>query len=235
MIIEELHYDFKFKVDRLDSLQKADFQDNEIDWLLNDSILNFVDNTYRTFEINQRSIDDIRSLVIKSPEIQSGITPTLVSPNIYEVDLSTLTYKYRYLIRSRCLITDLVNNCGSKTVDVKIIQHDDLTDVLNNPLENPNYLWGQVVAVFSTNNKLYLYSSSDFTIDQVYLDYIKDPAYINKGSYGNNLRGSSTKVECDLPEHTHPRIVNLAVLKASLIAEDPKFTQFKQQALLLNK
>jgi len=101
--IEEMHYDFRLKCDRVDSLTNQDFNPAEIDWLLNEGqeiVLKTkysINNPYRAgFEATQKRFDDLSPLVIKNEEVipvdQDGV---------FEVPLSTLAYPYLFLIRAQ--------------------------------------------------------------------------------------------------------------------------------------
>lgn len=102
---KELHYQFKINLDRVDSLSNPDFNAAEIDWFLNEAQLIFIkqrmsmrsNSKQKGFEESQKRIDDLGNLVIKFPN-QVGITPSLVSPGIYELPLSALTYPYLFLL-----------------------------------------------------------------------------------------------------------------------------------------
>ena len=72
MTVQEMHYDFKFKLNKIDSSDYSNFKIPEIDWLLNESMEVFlkqrygINNTKREgFEATQKRIDDLRNLVIK--------------------------------------------------------------------------------------------------------------------------------------------------------------------------
>ena len=105
MTIRELHYQFKINLDRVDSLSNPDFNAAEVDWLLNEAQLIFVkqrmssrsNSKQKGFEESQKRIDDLGNLVIKNP-LQIGLVPTLVSPGIYELPFSSLTYPYLFLL-----------------------------------------------------------------------------------------------------------------------------------------
>lgn len=46
MTIQDIHYDFKVKIDKVDSLSKKNFLANEIDWIVNEAIKIFVKQRY---------------------------------------------------------------------------------------------------------------------------------------------------------------------------------------------
>jgi len=68
MSIEELHYDFKLKMDRLNTSTTPDFLPHEIDWLLNEAQLIYVKQRFsgrphpKGFEADTRRIHDLSTL-----------------------------------------------------------------------------------------------------------------------------------------------------------------------------
>ena len=91
----------------------------------------------------------------------------------------------------------------------------------------------------TTNSKgsIYIYTDG-FEIIEIYPEYLKEPNKVWSGTY-NSLNGTYTigqpAVNCDLPEHTHSEIVDLAVLECSRIIEHPQFYQLRQQKIKENE
>lgn len=109
--IEEMHYDFRLKCDRVDSLSQQDFNPAEIDWFLNEAqelvIKNkySINNVYRAgLEHTQKRIDDLSSILIKYPE-QPDIEP-VIEDGIAELELSRLKYPYLHLVRLHAYVND---------------------------------------------------------------------------------------------------------------------------------
>ena len=46
MTVQEMHYDFKFKLNKIDSSDYSNFKIPEIDWLLNESMEVFLKQRY---------------------------------------------------------------------------------------------------------------------------------------------------------------------------------------------
>lgn len=255
MTVQELHYDFKLKLDKVDSQQKRNLKDWEVDWFLNDAIQVFLNqvvggNNIRLtgFEGEQRRIDDVRTLVIKSPSsLQPELTPLTINSNLYELPLASLNFDYYQLIRLRVDISK--TGCSNKNIGVTQVQHDDLDEALLSPFNRPSFVWGDVLTVYgaSTNNttegSLFFYTD-DFSVISVYPEYIKRPNRVWVGTYnslddkyiiGVNPPPPQTTVECDLPETTHPRIVDLAVDIATGVIQSPNMLQYTQMKLKLNE
>ena len=67
-----MHYDFKTKLNKIDSQQYRNLRIPEIDWKLNEAQELFVKmiakprlRNHLGFETSQRSVDDIRTIVVK--------------------------------------------------------------------------------------------------------------------------------------------------------------------------
>lgn len=253
MTVQELHYDFKLKLDKVDSQQKRNLKDWEVDWFLNDAIQVFLNqvvggNNIRLtgFEQEQRRIDDVRTLVIKSPSsLQPGLPLITINTSLYELPLSSLgivnnvkLYDYYQLIRLRIDISK--PGCANKNIGVTQVQHDDLDEAYLSPFSQPSFEWGDVLTVFgaSTNGSdegsIFFYTNN-FNVISAYPEYIKRPNRISIGSYINIDGTPGTVVQCDLPETTHPRITDLAVDIATGVIQSPNMLQYTQMKLKINE
>lgn len=247
MTIKEFHYDFKFKADKVDSLQHENFIPAEVDWILNEAITLItkqrfgVNNSQKKgFESSEKRIQDLKTLHIKCPTvIQPAIIPTLVTTGVYETKLSDLTFDFLFLTRGTARA--LKTNCGSKIVSLKETQNDDFNDVLSDPFWKPSFEWkecpvnfGRTDITADSKGSLYIYTDG-FTIDEVYLEYIKTPNKVSIGGYTYIDGTTATVVECDLPSEIHKEIVDIAVSECARIISDPNFLQIKQQKLLVQE
>lgn len=211
MTIGEMHYDFKGKFNKLDSNQNRNLRIEEIDWLLNEALELFVKMVavprYASqlgFELNQRNTDDIRPLV--KPD--EAVT--------VENNIATLPEDYWHYRRG--VVSMSKGNCTGVTGRLIIQQHDDMFE--ESPFNRSSFEWREVNGTFVSGGiKLYV---SGFTVDTLYLTYLRKPLYMHYasgmtgGTYtslsGTPLTGSQN---CELPDHTHREIVDIAVLLAS--------------------
>lgn len=235
MNIVEMHYDYDVKIDKVASSGKLNFTRPEKDWLLNRAAEMFVkqryglNNPHRTgFEGIQKRTDDLKSLVIKYP-LQPALTPTMHDENTYEVPLNQLEYPYWFLVRGtvQVVFSDCVQDAS-----LKFIQHDDLNYALQDPFNNSSR--EEVLFNFGRSSSnpnvdaIYIYPG-DMSIGNVYLEYVKQPAKMNYGGYVYIDGVTYPAQDCDLPEHTHAEIVDIAVQLAAGIIEDPNYVQLKTQ------
>lgn len=241
MTLQELHYDFDLKIDKVATFSKEDFTRAEKDWLLNEAQKVFVktritgNNVSGTaFETTQKRIDDLSSLVVKFPQ-QPEIIPIGLDGGVYELPLENLAYPYLYFIRGQATVL-LPNSC-TKLASLKLVQHDDLNYLLEDPFNNSDY--SEIVFNFgraSNGNKssIYLYPGIH-SLGGIRLEYVKKPSRINYGGYAYIDGVAYPQQECELPEHTHSEIVDLAVQIASGIIESPEYVQLKTQKVFLNE
>ena len=249
MTIQDMHYDFKFKFNKLDSEGQRELSVPEIDWILNEAMLMFIkqrfgqNNTTRSgFETTEKRIQDLKELVVKPP-ISTPLTPQPVPdfPGVYQVNLNDLPSKLLFLIRSYSNISK--GKCVD-TANNHLVQHDDLNDILTHPYYSPSFEWREIpVTIGGEDNKMYLYTNNEFDINSVNIEYIKYPKrlaapslFLPTGGYylpdGTTFIGLNQN--CELSDHTHSEIVDIAVTNAYLYTQNPAI-QWGQNKLQINE
>jgi hypothetical protein len=119
MLIDEMHYVFDLGLDRVASQDRPDMYPNEKDNYLNRAIAEFTKSRYgfdkakEGFEISQERISNLTNLHIKAPMVQPSLVPTEITTGLYEVRLSSLTYRYLFLTSAEIVIRH--NGCD-KTI-----------------------------------------------------------------------------------------------------------------------
>lgn len=231
MTIKDMHYDFKKKLNKVDSQQNRNLLIPEIDWALNEALELYVKiiaqprmKSYFGFEVNQRSIDDIRTLVVNNQCLD-------VIDNVVEIPA-----EYWHFIKGD--ITMSKGSCTNVKGNFYIRQHDD--DFENSPFDKSSFEWRAVNGVFFDGG-IKVYDDGTFTNNQLCISYIKKHPYIHNaedfrtGTYklpsGIVLTGTSS---CVLPEHTHREIVDIAVLLVTGEIQGQDY-QLKLQKLNLNQ
>jgi len=243
MTVLEMHYDFRLKVGMIESLQTRAFTDAEIDWFLNESKDIFtkrfmkLDSQGRRkgFEMDQKDIDDLKSLVVKFPEQPALPLAYYADMHIYELDLNLLAHNYLFFIRGIVNVTD--DTCSYKA-QLKHVRHGDLNEALADPFnksDKKRVLFNFGRSENGASSSIYLYPDVNHTLDNIVIEYIKTPAKINIGTYTYIDGTAPTAQDCDLPEHTHNQIVDIAVLIASGQIGDPNKLQFSTLKTQINE
>ena len=152
MAIADLEYAFKSKINKVDSAQNKNFLIPEIDLALNEGMELFIKMIAQPrlkkdygFEKNQRSIDDIRTIVMDnvSCSLAQGSSDTYVLPADYWF------FVKGYVEMSK-------GTCTNKMGRLYIRQHDD--EFEESPFDRSSYEWREVNVVY-TSNGLKLYES----------------------------------------------------------------------------
>ena len=253
MLIDEMHFEFELRLDRIASQDREDLFPAERDAYLNRAILFFAKDRYNDdnakrfgFETNQERISNLANLHIKSPYLQPAVVPIQIADGLYELKLNSLLHRYLFLTSAKVKITK--DNC-SKTIDAISWQIDDVKTVYS----QPSFDWGRVhlnfgksTTVAPANNidlgSLYLDTLDkkgiqQFDINEIYVNYVKYPNRVCLGGYkhiDDQTPAITTPVShCDIDAGFHDEIVNLAVQFAFGDIQDPTgyqiYTQQTQQ------
>ena len=231
MTIEQQHYDFKMKLNKIDSQQYRNLIIPQIDWLLNEAQELFVKMVANPrlaiqygYEIGNRTLMDIRTIVVEEEPL-TPILNTIILPE-----------KFWLYVSSYSIIEK--DGCEKKSLKTYIRQHKE--DFESSPFDESSFKWKTVNGVFNENGiRLF---AEDFNIKVFFLSYIRKLKYIHNakdfrgGMY--NLPGESVPLEgsvsCELPESTHREIVDIAVLLATGQLQIPDY-QIKKDKLSLNQ
>lgn len=203
MTIDEAHIEFEITLDKRSTSQAPEMPAEVIDYFLNEAIARFVktrygkNNIYQAgFEEIQKRTEDLRTLVVTES------LPTIAVPyettDYVQVDLTATSAEYWFFVRGRAEVS---NTCGTGFKKIKLIQQDDLEVVLEDPFNSPKA--GRPIVYFENGN-IIIVSDGTFTVSNFKLTFIKQPAQVDDGTYGNPA------VQFDMPEHTHKEIVQLA-------------------------
>lgn len=228
MNIKEMHYELKKKLNKVDSQQYKNLLVPEIDVALNEAQELFVKmvaqprlKSYLGFEKSQRNIDDIRTIVVE--ELGWGVTNNIV----------TLPSDYWHYIKGSVHCTKA--QCSDVPCRLFIRRHEE--DFENSPFDKSSFEWRHVNGLFNENG-IKLFTDNTFTINSVDLVYIRKLSYIHNaedfGTGGYRLLSGillSGTENCELPDHTHREIVDIAAL---LLMGELQIPGVDQKVLKLN-
>ena len=158
--IENGHFGFKQRANKIDGLRNASFLVPHIDNYIWQGLLIWLEVVCKELETNQKRRDDIRQLEVKNKEL------TLTKHSEYYTAELPEDY-YRHLESYSYCKTD---KCKTKKIKNFLIQKDD---VYEDFMYESSYVFERVNIDLSTN-KLYIYNK-DFDIEKVILTYIRKP------------------------------------------------------------
>ena len=233
MNIVEMHHNFILRANKLDSLAQKEFTPLERDAFLNEAIIAFVNRSYNGtnmkrlgFEQTQEMLDEIRSLIVYSPHDQPWIAPAQSTGDMNIININDFKYEYLHVISAKARI----EGCDKELL-VNFVQYDDLFFYLNNELHKPSNQWGRVIGTIA-NDKMIIHAETK--LNAIAPSYIKYPAKVSLGGYQDINGNLTTQTDCDLPKNTHDKIIDLAVLIAQGVVENPAGYQTAQSKLVIN-
>lgn len=237
MDIRGMQYDFKQKLNKIDSQQYRNLRIPEIDWKLNEGLDVFIKSiaeprikNHLGFERNQRTIDDIRTIVVND----EPLIATPIDATTYYVELPG---NYMFYLSANIEITK--PNCPTKMARAIVRQHDDRHE--RSVFDNSSFEWGEVNIRFYERG-IKIFTDGTFSVSKLSLNFIRKHKYMHNAqdflpnaTYklpdGTVLTGGQ---DCELPEHTHREIVDIAVLITTGDLQIPDY-QTKQAKINLNK
>lgn len=217
MTSREMHYDFKQKLNKIDSQKYRDLLVPEIDWKLNEAQEVFVKIVAQPrlgkrlgFEVNQRTIDDIRTIVVNQT-LTNALTLSSFDNSSFK---GTLPTDYWFFLKGKVIATK--GTCQDKELRTRIVQHDDETEV--SPFDRSSFVWRMANLRFFNEGIRVFTNKAEFIPSKLVMDYLKEPRMIHNaqdydgGTYdtltGQTLTGAQ---DCELPKVVHRDIVDLAV------------------------
>jgi hypothetical protein len=229
MNVAAMHIAVKMGLDKSEALSLPAFQEEEIDFWLNDAVDRFVKTRYSgnnpfgtSFEQSQKRVDDLRTLVTEARKVPALATDVFDKPHSYIVTTATFPIDYLLFLNDEVDITFNHSILGTPTT-IRTGVTECTSDSYFTKVSDP---YGEHVLHLDTARPLRLFSSKGvelitdgnnnvyyYTIPYYYMRYIRKPAVISK----------TGAVNCDLPEYTHREIVEMTINKLLENIESPRY------------
>lgn len=213
MTIEQMEYDYKVQLNELDSNRYRGLRIPEIDWKLNQAQMIFISTITNprvfqgsAFEFNQRSIDDVSTIVVNNKEIPTTELSATEFAATLPSDYLHFASGYAKCKKGLC----------ENTIRTYVVQHDDRHE--EDFFSKSSFEWEEVNSRFFDGGYK-MFTDGTFDISHLVLNYVRKPKYMHnaKDTPGGvyrlpDGRPLSNKQDCELPESAHRPIVSLAVL-----------------------
>lgn len=227
MLISEAHRNFRFSMDKMDSLNYPNFQPEEIDLLLDQAQCRIVKQRYgknnikrESFEETEKRTEDlkgvIRTIVTNPSSIPGSFTNSSNNASFFNLtsDHWFLIWEKAYISCPTCNKNIVVNTTDGSTgiistpitvngieVEVRPISHLEYEKIKKDPFKGPDKT---KVLRLEFIDSIELIPEEDCQVIKYVYRYIKRPTQV---SLPNNIG-------FDLSEHVHQEIVDQAVLIA---------------------
>ena len=131
--------------------------------------------------------------------------------NSYSVNTSQLSYDM--IIPVNGYVTATKDKCKKRILDIiEVVKQGDLRLKLRHPHYMPDFRYQETIAMMSSDN-IYVYSDEDnsFSIDKLYLSYLRYPKPMDVAGYVHLDGTSSVNENCELEYYLLNELVDFAV------------------------
>lgn len=225
MTIEEFHINFDIELDKTLDFEYPYISPEQKDYWLNkaqDEIIYNCISPYnskeRSFEETGDKLEDIRTLIIESPVIN---TYTNDQGNTY---ITNLPNNYLYRLRHTCNTYNDV--CKLKKVGGVYTKQLYINNVLEDPFWTPSV--SQPI-YYIVGNTIKYPTKGEFIVSGTYLTYVKIP---NSMKLGSKYIDPTDNIECELPKYAHIKVLAKAV---SMVLENIESQRYQTNLNELNK
>jgi hypothetical protein len=218
MTVDEMHIAFNLGLQRMNANAYDTFLNEEIDFFLNRAQDRFIkertnvksDPRRDGFEGSQKRLDDIRVLV------QQNFNETFPAQEGAQWIQGDLPVNYIHLVTVQADVH--YNRCGDVTtsdpsmmVPVRVVDNAEVYTMNRNPFAKSNI--DSPMATVSRDDLKVYQDGKSFILKGITLDYIRKPRVIDL----------SLNQDCELAEHTHQEIVDIAVKNVLEAIESPRY------------
>lgn len=217
MTVDQMILSFLTYYDRITSFSAPGYTEDEQLLFLNNAQDDFIKDRMfgqnfqpPAFEDNQRRVADLRTLVVTPTAL------TYTSTDLLGARQYTLPVNFMFHIRAHAICTrsNYPVIASSEYFECNFIKSEDVEKVINSTVNRTHFI-KPFVAISGSVIKLII---DRFTTNTgLSLQYLKKPtALVAAGT-------------CDLPEHTHQEIVDMAVRQALQVLQDPRWQTSVQE------
>ncbi len=202
MTVQEFHIAFDIELDKTLDFDYPYITPEQKDYWLNKGQDRFIKQrafgnnlTKRSFEENEKRIDDLRTIVKPSIPLTAthvGTEYSITLPNDY-----LFLFRHRVKTNSSKYGDQIVSGIQTKQDQINIFLIDPFWQPI--PIEPLYYVLG---------NSIIYETQGAFTVTESYITYIKKYARIQ---YGTIYSSPITDIQCELPIHTHQEILDITI------------------------
>lgn len=203
--IKEMHYQFKLKLDKVDSATNINFVVPEIDWRLKRAEAKFIKDRVAqsnpfsngAYEFNNKIIDDLKNIIVSQT-----ITDITNDGNKYYIDLPEDYYYY-----INCEATCVKSNV-TKLIPCQVRNNTEEIMIFN----SSSFEWEELNVIF-LDKQLVLITDGTFNISSITLKYVKVPVLLHNAEshYGTVSVIGSTIVDYYNTYNRLPRGLNVTI------------------------
>ena len=233
--VEELIYEFKLTLNKVNRQDNIDIPIEDIIVYLNKAQVSWIktkinpNNVYKVgYDSIRKRIDDLQILKVSNVPLNPNKTNDLFHLG-YDCPLKDAA-NYMFYISSYAM--GKKGKC-SEPLSVDLIRHGELTTKYLDGNYNPSFEWRTTIATLGNDN-LTVYTDGKFTVEKVYVTYLRYPLDIDVQGYVKFDGTNSLNQDSELPEYAKADIVDLAVKFAAQSTDNQAQAVFAEDRLNKN-
>ena len=233
--VEELIYEFKLNLNKMDRQDNVQVPLEDILVFLNQAQLSWVkskvgeNNIFRDgYEGTRKRIDDLQVLKVNDASLLLQKTTDVLYKG-YKADLKTIPDYMMYVM----------SHVGARKEDCKagltvdLIRQNDLSTLYFDANFSPSYEWRTTLATIGQDN-IIVYTDDTFEIENLYLTYLRYPMPVDSEGYIKIDGLDSSKQDCELPYYAKADILNLATKFAAQSVDNQAQASFAEDRSVKN-
>lgn len=193
-------------------------------------VLNHLDlnNNYRSgMDSFSKRYQDLQ--VLQVPYEKLTLTDNDDTLNSYKVLLSSLTKDM--IVSVNGYVTADRDGCKDRVLDIiDVMKHGDIRFLIKSPHYKPSFEYQEVLASISSG-VFYVYGNEDFTVNELYLSYLRYPVNMDVTGYIHIDGSVSANVDCELEYYLADELVNIAVEEIADATANQEQSQLSRQRI----
>lgn len=172
----------------------------------------------------KKRYEDLQKLVESYAEHKLPLSLEDAHLNKWVSSLDGITPSYMFYIDSY-VIADK-GECKERIIWVNndLAKHSDVAILLNNNNYKPSFEYQETFSIISSD-QIAIFTDGSFTPKNLFISYLRYPAYIDKEGY-TKLDGTlSTTQDCELKSYLEDELVDLTVQALAMYTDNPSAVQ----------
>lgn len=182
----------------------------------------------------RKRYEDLQNLIIEYANGKLSLTKKDKNINEWVADLSKLSKPYMFYIDSYVLASK--GRCKNRVIWINkdLARHGDLQFLLNNDHYKPSFEY-QETFNFISSDQISIFTDSTFEPSNIYIAYLRYPAYINKEGYEMIDGSMSVNQDCELEYYLEDELIDLTVKNLAMYTENASAVQSAQMRINSNE
>jgi hypothetical protein len=236
---QQLLYKIDMKLNKLASVEHQSIPLEDKILALNEAQIKLIkkkidyNNNYQLgLDAFKKRYEDLQILVYPNQESIDQFEKATVTKttdkvyDTYQVDITKLQKQYMLPLDMYAICSK--GDCTERPVFLnKVIKHGDISTLMANNHYVPSFEYEESFVVIS-GNSIMIYTDGTFTVDNLYITYLRYPKKIDSAGYINFDGTDSINQDSELPDYLEDELLDLAVLELAMSTENTPVVQYDQ-------